>query len=143
MADDPNFSKLPARDRELHRWAEPSQGDTPNLDVLEMLLDCPSADGVTKDQTHPLGDRPLVDVTAGNPLPGPPAMLEKWRVKCEELQTKLLSLSKNSKRIVAQESLFHYHRQTGRDRGSRSKSRAGSSNPQQLRRFNSRLTRET
>jgi hypothetical protein len=87
MEDDPNFSKLPTRDRDLHRWAEQSQGDV-TLDDLDMLLDCLSqADGYIKDQTHPLGDRPLVDVTAGDPPPGPPAMLEKWTPKYEELQT--------------------------------------------------------
>jgi pimeloyl-ACP methyl ester carboxylesterase len=105
MADDSNFSNLPTRDRDLHRWAQQSQDDVPTLDDLDMLLDCLSqADGVIKDQTHPLGDRPLVDVTAGNPPPGPPAMLEKWTPKYEELQAKLLSLSTNSKRIVAENS---------------------------------------
>lgn len=37
-----------------------------------MSLDClAEADTAVKDQTHPLGDRPLVDVTVGNQPPGP------------------------------------------------------------------------
>jgi hypothetical protein len=71
---------------------------------LEARVSAKAADGFIKDQTHPLGDRPLVNVTAGDPPPGPPAMLEKWTPKYEELQNKLLSLSTNSKRIVAENS---------------------------------------
>jgi pimeloyl-ACP methyl ester carboxylesterase len=105
MEDDPNFNNLPARDRDLHRWAEQSQRDAPKLNGIDMLLDCLSkADEATKDRTYPLGDRPLVDVTAGNSPPGPPALLTTWSQKYEELQTKLVSLSTNSKRIVARES---------------------------------------
>ena len=109
MEDDPNFNKLPTRDRDLHRWAEQLQSDDVSpLDSLDMLLDCLSqADAVIKDQTHPLEDRPLVDVTPApaDPQPGPAAELEKLeKSKYEELQTKLLSLSTNSKRMVAKDS---------------------------------------
>jgi len=107
MEDDANFSKLSARDRELHLWgttqthAKASSTGNP----LDWLLDCVGqADAIIKDQTQPLGNKPLVDVSAGlTPqlvLPAP----EKWRAKYEELQTKLLSLSGNSKRLVAENS---------------------------------------
>jgi pimeloyl-ACP methyl ester carboxylesterase len=100
MEDDPNFNKLPAHDLELHRWwsAHP-QGNPSPLADLDMLLDCLSqADAAGKDKTHPLGDKPLVDVTASNQLPGPVA------TKSEALHAKLLSLSTNSRRIVAENS---------------------------------------
>jgi pimeloyl-ACP methyl ester carboxylesterase len=97
MADDSIFGKLPTADLDLHRWwAAHSQGNRSPRTDLDMSLDCLSqADAATKDQTHPLGDKPLVDITVSNQPPGPPAM------KYEELQAKLLSLSANSKRVVA------------------------------------------
>ena len=100
MADDPNFGNLPARDLELHRWWSTHSPENPSpLADLDMLLDCLSqADAATKDQTHLLGDKPLIDLTPSNQLPGPAA------TKYEELQAKLLSLSTNSKRIVAENS---------------------------------------
>jgi len=74
-------------------------------DNLDMLLDCVAqADAISKDQVHPLGDKPLVDVTAGTVPPLPPPVAEKWRAQYEELQTKVLSLSGNSKRLVAENS---------------------------------------
>jgi pimeloyl-ACP methyl ester carboxylesterase len=106
MTDDPNFSRLPARDIELHRlWALRAQGNPSSLGDLDMLLDCiAEADASIKDQTHPLGDKPLVDVTAGNLPPVPPAMAEKQASRYAELQTKLLSLSSNSKQLTAESS---------------------------------------
>jgi pimeloyl-ACP methyl ester carboxylesterase len=106
IADDPSFEKLPARDLELHRWwAAHSQSSPSPLSDLDKLLDCLSeADAAIKDQTHPLGDKPLVDVTAGNLPPGPPPMAEKQASKYAELQTKLLSLSSNSKQLTAENS---------------------------------------
>jgi hypothetical protein len=82
MADDPSFEKLPARDL-LHRWwVAHSQGSPSPLADLDKLLDCLSeADTAIKDQTHPLGDKPLVDVNAGNLPPVPPAMAEKQASK--------------------------------------------------------------
>jgi pimeloyl-ACP methyl ester carboxylesterase len=72
MEDDPNFGKLSARDRELHLWASKqvrgkaaSSGKLPG--DLDRLLDCVAqADAIGKDQSHPLGDKPLVDIRAGN-----------------------------------------------------------------------------
>jgi pimeloyl-ACP methyl ester carboxylesterase len=106
MTDEPNFSKLPARDIDHHRWwASQAQGNPPSVADLDMLLDCiAEADASIKDQTHPFGDKPLVDVTAGNLPPVPPAMAEKQASKYAELQTKLLSLSSNSKQLIAENS---------------------------------------
>lgn len=105
MEDD--FSKLPALDRELHLWAttqdrgKASSPDNP----MDMLLDCVAqADAASKDQSYPLGDKPLVDVSAGNTPPLPPPVAEQWHIKYAELQTKLLSLSRNSKQLVAENS---------------------------------------
>ncbi len=107
MEDDPNFSKLPARDRELHLWGTTQvRSKAPSTDSrLETLLDCVAqVDEIIKDQSHPLGNKPLVDVSAGTTPPLPPPVVEQWRIKYEELQTKLLSLSGNSKRLVAENS---------------------------------------
>lgn len=106
MTDDSNFSKLPARDLELHRWwAAHAKANPPSLADLDMLLDCiAQADEIAKDQAHPFGDKPLVDVSAGNLPPVPPPMAEKQASKYTELQTKLLSLSSNSKQLTAENS---------------------------------------
>jgi len=106
MTDDPNFSKLSARDRDLHNWwGTHRPTNAPSMADLDMLLDCiAQADAASADRTHPLGDKPLVDVSAGNLPPVPPPMAEKQASKYAELQTKLLSLSTNSKQIVAENS---------------------------------------
>ena len=107
MTDDPNFSKLPTRDIDLHRWWDSQAQSAPPSPMadLDMLLDCiAEADASIKDQTQALGDKPLVDVTAGNLPPVPPAMAEKQASKYAELQTKLLSLSSNSKQLTAENS---------------------------------------
>jgi pimeloyl-ACP methyl ester carboxylesterase len=108
MEDDPNFGKLSARDREFHLWASKQvrgKADSPGKlpGGLDMLLDCVAqADAIGKDQSHPLGDKPLVDISAGNAPPIPAA--EQWRTKYTELHSKLLSLSVNSKELVAENS---------------------------------------
>jgi pimeloyl-ACP methyl ester carboxylesterase len=106
MTDDPNFSKLSARDRDLHNWwATHGSTHAPSMADLDMLLDCiAQADAASAERTHPLGGKPLVDVSAGNLPPVPPPMAEKQASKYAELQTKLLSLSTNSKQIVAENS---------------------------------------
>lgn len=64
-----------------------------------MSLDClAEADTAIKDQTHPLRDRPLVDVTVGNQPPRPLA------TKYEELQAKLLYQPTDRKRVGAENS---------------------------------------
>jgi pimeloyl-ACP methyl ester carboxylesterase len=110
MEDDPNFGKLSARDREFHLWASKqvrgkvdSPGKLPG--GLDMLLDCVAqADAIGKDQSHPLGDKPLVDISAGNAPPIPAPAAEQWRTKYTELHSKLLSLSINSKELTAENS---------------------------------------
>jgi pimeloyl-ACP methyl ester carboxylesterase len=107
VEDDPTFSKLSAHDRELHLWATTQARDkaASTDNPMDMLLDCVTqADLIIKDQIHPLGNKPLVDVSAGTAPPLPSPIVEQWRAKYEELQTKLLSLSGNSKRLVAENS---------------------------------------
>jgi hypothetical protein len=70
-----------------------------------MLMDCADqTEAVMKDQSHPLGNKPIVDVTAGTAPPLPPPVAETWHHKYAELQTKLMSLSANSKQLVAENS---------------------------------------
>ena len=110
MEDDPNFGKLSARDREFHLWASKQvrgKADSPGKlpGGLDMLLDCVAqADAIGKDQSQPLGNKPLVDISAGNAPPIPAPAAEQWRSKYTELHSKLLSLSINSKELTAENS---------------------------------------
>jgi pimeloyl-ACP methyl ester carboxylesterase len=110
MEDDSNFGKLSARDREFHLWASKQvrgKADSPGKlpGGLDMLLDCVAqADAIGKNQSHPLGDKPLVDIGAGNAPPIPAPAAEQWRTKSTELHSRLLSLSVNSKELVAENS---------------------------------------
>jgi pimeloyl-ACP methyl ester carboxylesterase len=96
LEDDPNFSKLPQRDRELHLWAVAQIRDKAALQSNhEVSMECaPQADAIAKEQTQPLGDKPLVDVSTD-------MMRSPEYVK---LQTDLLSLSRNSKEMIAEKS---------------------------------------
>src|SRR2546429_9416221 len=91
MESDPNFSKLSSRDRELHLWWTAQTRDQTALQSNhEMTPECVAeADTIAKELSQPLGDRPLVDVSTDNGAP-----------EFAELQTKLLSLSCNSKQFV-------------------------------------------
>jgi pimeloyl-ACP methyl ester carboxylesterase len=97
IESDPNFSKLSSRDRQLYHWAMSQTRNQvalqANLDVMPQCLK--EVDAVTKEQSHPLGDKPLVDVSAdmGDQFPD-----------YAKFQTELLSLSQNSKQIVADNS---------------------------------------
>ena len=104
MEDDPNFSNLPLSDRELHLWATTqAHNQAASTGNFDMLFDCiAQADAIIKDQSHPLGDKPLVDVTAGTSMP--PQTAEKSHDKYAELQAKLLSLSANSRQLIAENS---------------------------------------
>jgi pimeloyl-ACP methyl ester carboxylesterase len=106
MEDDPNFSKMAVRDRELHRWwTAQARDQAASQDSVDMLMDCvDQTDAVMKDQSHPLGNKPIVDVTAGTAPPLPPPVAETRRHKYAELQAKLMSLSANSKQLVAENS---------------------------------------
>jgi pimeloyl-ACP methyl ester carboxylesterase len=91
---DPNFSKLSARDRELHLWA---MAQTRNQIVLQsnirLVPDCiAEAEALAKE--HPLGDKPLVDVST-----------DQFRSSdYVKFQGALLSLSQDSKEIIAEKS---------------------------------------
>jgi pimeloyl-ACP methyl ester carboxylesterase len=96
MEEDANFSKMSARDRELHMWAMSQSRsmaalqNNPTL-VPECMAD---ADALSKKHPHPLADKPLVDVST-----------DEFRIApYVKLQADLLTLSENSKEIVAQNS---------------------------------------
>ncbi len=97
IESDTNFSKLSSRDRELHLWA---MSQTRNQMALqanhEMMPECVAqADAVAKEHSHPRGDKPLVDVSADEAL----------GLDYVKLQTERLSLSQNSKQIIAEKSV--------------------------------------
>jgi pimeloyl-ACP methyl ester carboxylesterase len=93
---DPNFSKLSARDRELHLWAmSQTRNQMSLLANHDIVPECVAkADANTKEHSHPLGDKPLVDVSTD----------EDRNPDYIKLQTKLLSLSQNSREIIAEKS---------------------------------------
>jgi hypothetical protein len=93
LEDDPNFSKLPSQDREAHIWfmSQPRKQKALQANA-EIVSECISeADVLVKGHSHPLGGKPPVDVDASQTL-------------STELQTQLLSLSQNSKEMVADKS---------------------------------------
>lgn len=85
---DPNFSRLPARNRELHEWAKTRKHRFPQTNAQQCFSELASA---TKEHEHSLGDKPLVDVSTD----------EDRDPDYVEFQTRLLSLSQNSKEIIA------------------------------------------
>ena len=96
IESDPNFSKLSSRDRELHLWA---MSQTRNQTALQTNVgisrECTAeADAIAKEHSHPLGDKPLVDVSTD----------EFRSPDYDKLQLNLLSLSQNSKQLIAQKS---------------------------------------
>jgi hypothetical protein len=96
IESDPNFSKLSSRDRELHLWA---MSQTRNQTALQSNVgisqECTAeADAIAKGHSHPLGDKPLVDVSTD----------EFRSPDYDKLQLNLLSLSQNSKQLIAQKS---------------------------------------
>ncbi|HLH04215.1 MAG TPA: alpha/beta hydrolase [Bryobacteraceae bacterium] len=87
--DDENFSRLPAHDQALHRWALPiSVRPTP-----EMAEKCFSEVARAEGSDAPLGEKALAVVSI-------PYDSEQYL----ELQRKLLSLSRNSRQFVADHS---------------------------------------
>ncbi len=90
MEDDRNFSKLPERDQELHRWAlSISARPTP-----EMAAECFSEVEKAAPHGFPLGDKPVAVVST--PYDSP---------RYRELQRELLLLSRNSKQFMAENSM--------------------------------------
>jgi pimeloyl-ACP methyl ester carboxylesterase len=96
IEDDPNFQKLSSRDRELHSWA---MGLARNQMALRTNANinpaCFSdAEAIVQKHPHPLGNKPLVDVSTD----------EERNPGYVKLQTELLSLSQDSKEIIAEKS---------------------------------------
>lgn len=93
MQDDPNFSRLSSQDRELHLWFSAQPRDQKALQVNHEIVPQCFADGdaILQQHTHPLGDKPLVNVDTPDSAAAP-------------LQKTLLSLSTNSKEMLADKS---------------------------------------
>jgi pimeloyl-ACP methyl ester carboxylesterase len=93
LEDDPKFSKLSAEDQELHRWFMGKQRDQKTLQANhEMMPQCfTDADAIVAKHDHPLGDNPVVDVDTPSSAGA-------------EVQKTLLSLSRNSKELLAEKS---------------------------------------
>jgi len=96
IEDDPNFNKLSARDRELHLWGMAQARNQMALRTNENINPrCfADAEAFAKGHPHPLGQRPLVDVSTD----------EMRSAEYVQLQTELLGLSQNSKEIIAEKS---------------------------------------
>jgi len=92
-ADEPGFSKLPKEAQELDRWATAASPDLPTAETSEQCI--ASAEAAAHGNPHPLGRLPLVVISTGNQSPG-----------YAELQQHLLSLSSNSRHLIAENS-FH------------------------------------
>lgn len=91
LEDEQNFSKLPERDQELHRWALSIHSVRP---TVEMAAECFSeVDASEQSRPYPLGRRPLAVVSTLYDSP-----------HYQELQNKLLMLSQNSEQLVAENS---------------------------------------
>lgn len=89
--DDPNFTRLPKRDQDLHRWA---MSQHPLKPGEAMVNDCVAhIEQLTPQHAHPLGDLPLIVISTPNVASG-----------YAELQAKLLMLSDNSRQRIAQNS---------------------------------------
>jgi pimeloyl-ACP methyl ester carboxylesterase len=92
MESDLNFKKLPMQDQQLHAWAAAQGKDQAAVQAnMHMLPQCADeADAAAKQHPYPLGDKPLVDISTENEIPG-----------YAELQSELLALSRESQQIVA------------------------------------------
>ncbi len=86
--DNSNFTRLPERDQELHRWALSRHPIRANH---EMFVDCHSRiKSMTRGQAHPLGNIDLAVISTANAAPA-----------YVQLQAELLNLSRNSRHIIA------------------------------------------
>lgn len=105
IESDPNFSKLSSRDRQLHLWAMAQTRNQMALQAnMEMMPQCvAAADAIAKEHRHPFGDKPLVDVSTdmGTHVPDDSGSVGRSYAK---LQADLLSLSQNSKQMIAEKS---------------------------------------
>lgn len=91
IEDDKNFSKLPRRNQEMHLWAISNHQAKPTPEDAE---ECNAEiEDATKGKRYPLGDTPIAVVSTTNASPG-----------YDKLQLKLLSLSRNSRQLIAENS---------------------------------------
>lgn len=90
LEDNQNFTKLPERDQQLHRWALSIHSDRP---TLETAARCFSEIELQNEHSFPLRDRPLVVISTTYDSP-----------RYVELQRKLLTLSRNSEQVIAENS---------------------------------------
>lgn len=91
VEDDPAFSRLPERIQEMHRWADSLN---PTLPTVQTAEECSREAETAEKRFGPPEAIPLVVVSTSNDTPG-----------YSKLQSELLSLSKNSKQIIATKSL--------------------------------------
>jgi pimeloyl-ACP methyl ester carboxylesterase len=100
IESDPNFSKLSSRDRQLHVWATAQtrnqMAPQANMEIMSQCV--AAADAIAKEHSHPFGDKPLVDVSR---VPDESGSFGRSYAK---LQADLLSLSQNSKQMIAEKS---------------------------------------
>jgi pimeloyl-ACP methyl ester carboxylesterase len=96
IESDPNFEKLSSRDQELHFWAMSRPRSQMALQAnMEMTPECfAEADALSKEHNHPFGDKPLIDISTD--MGRSPSY--------DGLQAELVSLSRNSKEIIAEKS---------------------------------------
>ena len=87
VEDISNFSNLPERNRELHRWAAALNPVLPTAQTAEKCI-------AQVEAAVALGNLPLVVVSTANNSPN-----------YAKLQAKLLALSRNSKQLIAAKSL--------------------------------------
>lgn len=90
LDSDPNFSHLTPRERELHNWAK-SRKHTAQQSTVEIGQQCFSELASVAKDNQSLRNKPLVDVSTD----------EDRSPEYVEFQAKLLSLSQNSKEIIA------------------------------------------
>lgn len=99
-ASDPNrdFEKLPSVDYQLHLWANSLPGFSKTMQRnVEMMPECASdVEAASQNKAAPFSDKPLIVLRTASSMPG-----------YEDLQKSLLSLSTNSKEVVAENS-GHY-----------------------------------
>ncbi len=89
IEDDRNFQRLPKHDQDLHAWAMSGNPLRPNG---ETLAECTTA--VEKaEKPDPLGAKPLLVISTNNDSPA-----------YQQLQTRLLHLSRDSKHRIAEHS---------------------------------------
>ena len=91
--DEPGFERLPRQAKELDRWARSMNPDLPTEEITKRCI--AAAEAASNGRSYPLGSMPLMVIRTENEAAG-----------YAELQKHLLSLSDNSREMVAKGS-FH------------------------------------